>query len=66
MNLSGVWQRLIAEWKIKVLLGGIITVAFWFGYFFVGQTRTFPVTEMPTTTIDRLIPFQPWAAFFYL
>jgi membrane-associated phospholipid phosphatase len=66
MNFSDVWQCLIAEWKIKVLGGGIVTAMFWFGYFFIGQTHTFPVFQMPITAIDRLIPFQPAAAFFYL
>ena len=66
MNFSDVWQCLIAEWKIKALGGGIVTAMFWFGYFFIGQTHTFPVFQMPITAIDRLIPFQPAAAFFYL
>jgi membrane-associated phospholipid phosphatase len=66
MNFCGIWQCLIAEWKIKVLLGGIITAAFWFGYFSIEQARIFPVIEMPVTAVDRLIPFQPGAAFFYL
>ena len=66
MKFSGIWQCLIAEWKIKVFLGGIITAVFWFGYFFVGQAHNGPVFEMPTSAIDRLIPFQPAAAFFYL
>jgi len=66
MKFSGIWQCLIAEWKIKVFLGGIITAAFWCGYFFVGQAHSVPAFEMPTTAIDRLIPFQPAAALFYL
>jgi hypothetical protein len=57
MNFSDVWQCLIAEWKIKVLGGGIITAMFWFGYFFIGQTHTFPVFQMPITAIDHFFIF---------
>jgi membrane-associated phospholipid phosphatase len=56
----------MAEWKIKVVLGGLISLAFWAGYFWVGRTHFFPVTEMPDSMIDRWVPFEPDAMFFYL
>ena len=33
MSPDSLWRRFIAEWKIKVLLGGAMTAAFWSGYF---------------------------------
>jgi membrane-associated phospholipid phosphatase len=66
MSHNSLWRRLIAEWKIKVFLGGGITVAFWIGYFLLERLPEATVTEMPQLAIDRLIPFQPEAAFVYV
>jgi membrane-associated phospholipid phosphatase len=66
MSPNCLWRRLIAEWKIKVFLGGGITAAFWIGYFLLERLPEASVTEMPQLAIDRLIPFQPEAAFIYV
>jgi len=66
MSLDSLWRRLIAEWKIKVFLGGGITLAFWTGYFLLERLPEGPVTEMPQLAIDRLIPFQPGMDFVYV
>ena len=66
MRPNCLWRRLIAEWKIKVFLGGGITAAFWIGYFLLERLPEASVTEMPQLAVDRLIPFQPEAAFIYV
>jgi len=66
MKLDCLWRRVIAEWKIKIFLGGGITLAFWTGYFLLERLSERRVTEMPQLTIDRLIPFQPGTAFVYV
>jgi membrane-associated phospholipid phosphatase len=66
MSPSSLWRRFTAEWKIKVFLGGVITGAFWFGYFLLERLPAGSVTPMPELTIDRMIRFQPGAAFIYV
>ena len=66
MNAHGWWRRILAEWKIKLFLGGAITVFFWGGYFRLEHLTRASVTQMPALAIDRMIPFMPGAAFIYL
>ena len=66
MNIASLWRIIIAEWKIKFLLGGAITVLFWAGYFRLEQLSHDSVTQMPVSAIDRMIPFTPSAAFVYV
>lgn len=66
MNLVSVWRRVIAEWKIKLLLGGAITALFWGGYFRLENIAHISVTQMPALAVDRMIPFMPSAAFIYV
>lgn len=66
MNLASLWQRVIAEWKIKLLLGGAITALFWGGYFRLEHVAQAFVTQMPALAVDRMIPFTPGAAFIYV
>jgi membrane-associated phospholipid phosphatase len=65
MSPDSLWRRFIAEWKIKVLLGGAMTAAFWSGYFLLERLPKVSATEMPQLPIDRLISFQPEAASLY-
>ena len=39
---------------------------FFIGYFYVLRHPSYPVTIMPLTALDRMIPFQPQALFPYL
>ncbi len=66
MNLASLWQRVIAEWKIKLLLGGAITVLFWGGYFRLENIAHPRIVQMPALAVDRMIPFMPGAAFIYV
>ena len=58
--------RLKAHWRFKLIAGAIIVIAFFIGYFLLLRYHIFPVREMPTTTLDRLIAFQPGALPLYL
>lgn len=66
MSMVSLGRRVIAEWKIKLLLGGVITALFWGGYFRLEQIAHASVTQMPALAIDRMIPFAPGAAFIYV
>jgi membrane-associated phospholipid phosphatase len=66
MNLDGLWQRIIAEWKIKLFFGSVVTAAFWVGYFLLERLPNAAVTQMPELAIDRMIPFLPSAGFIYV
>ena len=66
MNIVSLWRVIIAEWKIKFVLGGAITVLFWAGYFRLEQLSHPTVTQMPVSAVDRVIPFTPSAAFVYV
>ena len=66
MNLAGLWHCILAEWKIKLFLGGAITGVFWLCYFLLERLPDASVTKMPELAIDRMIPFQPGASFIYV
>jgi membrane-associated phospholipid phosphatase len=66
MNSSDLARRILAEWKIKLFLGGAITVLFWLGYFHLGYLSRSSARPAPELSIDRMIPFMPGAAFLYL
>lgn len=40
-------------------------VLFFVGYFLIANHPAFPVTLIPTTSLDRVIGFQPWALGLY-
>ena len=66
MNVASLWRRVIAEWKIKLLLGGAITALFWGGYFRLEHVAHAYVVQMPALVVDQMIPFTPGAAFIYV
>ncbi len=66
INLDCLRQRILAEWKIKLLLGGAVTGAFWAGYFLLERLPSASVTQMPELAVDRIIPFQPGAGIIYV
>ncbi|MDI3260252.1 MAG: phosphatase PAP2 family protein [Sinobacteraceae bacterium] len=57
--------RLRAHWRFKVLLPTGSIAVFFLAYFAVLRHPLWPVTVMPQTALDRLIPFQPGALFLY-
>jgi hypothetical protein len=57
--------RLAAHWWFKLGVGGLITFAFFVGYFSLQRFPIFHVTEVPTTELDRLIGFCPATLILY-
>ncbi len=57
-----------ARGHVLLALAGTSTLIclFFVGYFYVQQNPAFPVTVMPLTRLDRMIPFQPHALWIYL
>jgi membrane-associated phospholipid phosphatase len=55
-------RRLFA---LKLVGTTAFTWLFFIGYLYLLQHPVYPVTVMPLTAIDRLIPFQPQALFIY-
>lgn len=66
MIFAGIWHRMRAQWKHKVILSVILAPYFCLGYYFTGQARLFPAYQIPFTILDRSIPFLPEASFIYL
>lgn len=63
---ANLWLRVRRMFLVKSV--GITTVIglFFVGYFHVLHHPVHPVTTMPTTALDALIPFEPWALPAYL
>lgn len=47
-------------------MGGAITIGFFTGYALLQRSPVFPVTQMPVTTLDRLVGFHPEVTLLYL
>ena len=58
--------RLLVWWPAKMFGTALGMTAFFLAYFWVLQHPLYPVTIMPLTAIDRLVPFQPAALPLYL
>ena len=56
-------RRLFA---VKLMGTTLCTGLFFIGYFYLLHHPVYPVTVMPLTALDRLIPFQPHALLVYL
>ena len=70
-NQQHPWHRQAAQALTQhTYLKGIGTMLFiglFFGaYFYLLKHPTYPITVMPVTWLDRMIPFQPLAMPFYL
>lgn len=59
------WQRLPAEWRLKVLLQVTLFAFFCLGYFTLQRVVFFPVRSFSESRIDRAIPFQPGWVYAY-
>ncbi|MBC8012185.1 MAG: polysaccharide deacetylase family protein [Burkholderiales bacterium] len=64
-TLRSLHRRVMVDTWIKALgtSGGMI--AFFVAYFALLRHSAFPVTFMPATWLDRVIPFQPWTLIPY-
>jgi membrane-associated phospholipid phosphatase len=51
--------RMMISWPVKIIGTTLVMTGFFLAYFWVLNHPFFPVTTMPLTAIDRLIPFQP-------
>jgi len=63
---TDIWFRIRRHFALKLIGTTVCTSLFFIGYFHVLRFPVFPVTLMPLTALDRLIPFQPLALFPYL
>lgn len=59
------WARQMAArfkrlWLIKLVGSTVAMTVFMVGYFTLLRHAVFPVTLIPLTPIDELVPYQPW------
>lgn len=62
MSISGpteIARRLKSHWQAKLLLSGILTAAFYAGYFGLQRWPLFPARLIRASALDRAIPFEP-------
>lgn len=64
--LHQAWIRGGKWWPVKLMGTTLGMTLFFIAYFEVLHYPLFPVTTMPLTTVDRLIPFRPEALPLYL
>ena len=57
--------RLAAHWRLKLVGIPASLIAFSAAYFALLKFPVFPVTQMPTTALDRLIDFNPGSLLPY-
>jgi membrane-associated phospholipid phosphatase len=60
-----IWQRIRLHFALKMVGTSVFTWLFFIGYFHLLRQPVNPVTVMPLTAIDRLVPFQPQALIAY-
>ena len=70
-NSPRAWYRQVATALLTHVylkaIGTPLFIALFFGaYFYVLKNPACPVTVMPVTGLDRLIPFQAWAFYVYI
>jgi membrane-associated phospholipid phosphatase len=58
--------RVLKYWPVKMFGTTLVMTGFFAAYFWVLRHPLFPVTTMPLTAVDRLIPFQPETLPLYL
>ncbi|MGM9491173.1 phosphatase PAP2 family protein [Ideonella sp. YS5] len=63
---ADLWQRARHLFPLKLFGITAVITLFFVGYFHVLRHPAHPVTIMPTTALDALIPFQPWTLGAYL
>lgn len=63
---ADIWFRIRRHFLLKLIGTTACTSIFFIGYFHVLRFPVYPVTLMPLTALDHLIPFEPLALFPYL
>ena len=63
---ADLWLRLRRLFLLKLFGITAVITLFFVGYFHVLRHPAHPVTVMPVTALDALVPFQPWALGAYL
>jgi membrane-associated phospholipid phosphatase len=58
--------RLKAHWRFKLIASAVMVISFFAAYFLLLYFPVFPVTEMPTTAIDRLVGLSPNSLLLYI
>lgn len=58
--------RMRRHFLLKLVGTSVFTWLFFLGYFHLLRHPMHPVTVMPLTALDHLVPFQPWMLFPYL
>jgi len=64
LRLAG--RRLRVMWLTKSIGTPIFMAVFFVAYFWILGHPLFPLTTIPSTFVDRMIPFQPSALFLYV
>jgi membrane-associated phospholipid phosphatase len=60
-----IWLRIRRHLALKLVGTTVFTWLFFIGYFHLLRQPVNPITVMPLTALDRLIPFQPQALVAY-
>ncbi|MCY1201898.1 PAP2 superfamily protein [compost metagenome] len=63
---ADIWLRIRRHFLLKAVGTTAFTWLFFIGYFHLLRNPAFPVTVMPLTALDHLIPFQPYTLGAYL
>jgi len=63
---SQLGPRIMAHWRLKLIGIPAFMAVFFAAYFRTLKHPVFPVTEMPTIGLDRLIGFHPSALLLYV
>ena len=58
-GLTEMARRLKSHWETKLLLSGILTAAFYVGYFGLQRWPLFTARLIASSALDRAIPFEP-------
>jgi membrane-associated phospholipid phosphatase len=60
------WSRIRFRWFTKMAGTVVFMAAFFIGYFWLLGHPRYPLTTVPRTFVDRLVPFQPAALALYV
>src|SRR4051812_48683174 len=63
---SSICSRLRASLGLKLLLTVVLNLVVFIPYRFFQHHHFFPITVMPTSFVDRSLPFLDWTVVIYL
>ena len=64
-RVNAIILRIRSNLWLKLVLGAVLTGGIWGTYLFLQRHVLFPVTAMPATAIDRMIPFASGTVYLY-